>query len=1002
MKKGIHGAKIKIIALSLVGTILLGLTLHGIASPGKNDSTFVDAEELMGSSGDGSGGTYQDYTGSNQINSVATDATSGTGNGIGVLLDNYATNRGSYTLNKDSRFYIISSQEPTGELLQTVQLASREFAAAGWPSANTLEIVWGPEGYIRTGDIVVAIDSSLGAEAYMLTVSGTATVTGGDNDGLLYGFHSLLKQFRYYNSNTLGGFTALDVPDTKERTVMLDCARKYYTKEWICNFIRQISWMGYNTLQLHFSEDGGFRMDIWDPQYYTDNYRPENDFSWICGSKIQTWVHGKYASDPDAGKYLTTAEMVEILRVAQEYHIDVIPSFDTPGHMDYICWQFEQNYKANPNYKFTYKGTEYKASSTNGSINYLGYTGGATPIKPYTTMDITSGSMSRAFVFALYEDIADFFKEYGGSTDFSVGADEVTFPSTYSGYKWDYSKYPEYVNSLNRMLNAKGYTMRAYNDFIGSTSYNYNSSAGKCKYDFDDNIEIMYWNSDYHPNTGKWTEPIWHVKFFWNNQWGDGGRTIYNCIQTNCYYVLRVANGNGNMDARNPDNHNWTFYHSTEQDIYNEWYPADISEKGVYAENADDVPAANLGGGYFLIWNDYAALNTEAEVWNDVKDNTGTSNLVYSLFDRMWSNTIKMWNSDINSSLSYANYATLRETFGYFPGFATCSTPATLRTAKAPVAARFGDNTLLESMLKNKVSSTGYTVDSYAIYEAAYQNAVAVNNNLGSSDAEITEAIRRLREAEAGLIPEDQYLVISYKAMVGGKEYIVKPATVYEIKEFGEYTLDLEYINGYRFSSVDGAEYTPNKSGAGNWGTIKGKLDGSASVTVWYDSVPNTAQLELLIEYAETEQGFYTNASWASYKAVLDSAKDFMKKMNAVVPPTDVVQAHVDAMVADLTEAQQLLVVETDKKEIISVVKLSGSNRVGSLIGLKVTTSADVTSLAVDGVELTSSSCSAQTLDNGDIVKIWVIRWKATEAGTITYTIKADNTVTETVDVTVK
>lgn len=682
--------------------------------------------------------------------------------GLGSLLDSYTAQSGTFTLTETSRLYVVSDENLSGELLQTVQLVQQQFAAAGRPNSNVLEIVWGPESYAKTGDIVVNLNASsgVGTEGYKLDVADNAKVTASDADGLLYGLNMLLKFMNAKESNSLSGFTAADAPDTKERTVMLDIGRKYYTKEWVCNFIRQLSWMGYNTIELHFSEDGGFRADFWDPQYYNENYSPENDFTWLCGSQVQSWVKDPYRTDPDAGKYLTTAELIEILQVAKEYHIDVIPSFDSPAHMDYITWKFEQNYKSNTSYSFTYNGTTYKAGSTNGCINYTGKTGAATPSWPYyTAVDITDGTMAKAFVFALYEDIADFFKEYAGSTDFSIGADEVNLSSGY-GIKWGYSAFPSYINELNRMLNAKGYTCRMFNDFIGSTTFNQSSSA-KAVYDFDDNIEIMYWNSDFNPTTGKWDEPIWHVKFFWENNtgstdnWGDGGRTIYNCIQTNCYYVLRVAASTTsypNMDARNPGNYNWTFYHSTEEDIYKEWYPADISEKGTYTENAADVPADQLGGAYFLIWNDYASLNTEAEVWNGVKDNTGTSSYVYSLFDRMWSNTIKMWNSDVNSSVAYSTFKAVRDTFGYFPGFTSCSAAASYPAATSPTRAYLADHSALTEALKNVITEQGnYTDESWNAYKAAVDAAEALVDRYAATQDEIDEAMAALHAAEAAL-----------------------------------------------------------------------------------------------------------------------------------------------------------------------------------------------------------------------------------------------------------
>ncbi|MBQ2725189.1 MAG: family 20 glycosylhydrolase [Clostridia bacterium] len=684
-----------------------------------------------------------------------------TSKNIGALLDSYSAADGTFTLTSSSRIFIASTSEPTDDLLQTSQLLHRQFREM-FPLLADAELVWGPQSYVRSGDIVLVIVSDIAAEGYELNVSDAAVVYASDTDGLIYGANMLMKFL--LNSTTLSGFIAADAPDTKERAVQLDVARKYYTVEWICNFIRQMSWMGYNSLTLHFSEDGGFRADFWDPTYYNANYNPENDFSWLCGSHIQSWVKDPYRDDPDAGKYLTTAELIEIINVAKEYHIDIVPSFDSPAHMDYISWKFEQNYKENTSYSFTYNGTTYYASSNKGCINYTDTTGYSSPKWPYyTTVNIKS-DMAKAFVFAIYEDIADFFKEYAGSVDFAIGADEVNLSSSY-GPLWSYSDFPGYINELNRILNAKGYTCRMYNDFIGSTTYN-QSSSEKAIYSFDPNIEIMYWNSDFNPSTGKWTDPTWHVKFFWetntgtSDNWGDGGRTMYNCIQTNCYYVLRIGTSGSHLDARDPDNRNWTFYHSNEEDIYNEWYPADISEKGVYTENAADVPAEQLGGAYFLIWNDYAALNTEAEVWNGAKDSVG-QNLTYYIFDRMASNIIKMWNADVNSTVNYDDFAAVRDavyrfrtsTPNHFPGFTGCSKDAELPDAVVPERSYLADHSALIEALKNKISNDDntYTADSYADYEEAYAAAEEVCADYGATEEEVAEAVENLQAAAKAL-----------------------------------------------------------------------------------------------------------------------------------------------------------------------------------------------------------------------------------------------------------
>ena len=428
---------------------------------------------------------------------------------VGALLDEFTLKEdsGTFTVTTSSRIYVVGASAPTGNLLQTAQLIQREMRAEF--SGCFRELVWGPADWAKTGDVVLVLDttSGTGADGYKLNVTGTtATVTAADTDGLIYGANTLMKCFRAVGGNSVSGFSANDTPDTKERTVHLDLARKYYTAEWVKNFIKQMSWMGYNALELHLSEDGGFRADFWDSMYYKDNngdgtkYQPENDFTWLCGSHVQSWVEDPYRNDPNAGDYLTTKELVEICNVAKEYHIEIIPSFDSPAHMDYITWKFEQNYKSNKSYSFTYNEKTYKASSTSGCINYTGKTGSSSPAWPYyTTIDITDGTLAKAFVFALYEDMADFFKEYAGSTKFNIGADEVNM--TACKPNWSYDQFPGYVNELNRMLNKKGYTVRMYNDFIGSTTYN--RSNDKAVYKFDSNIEICYWNSFFISNNGK-------------------------------------------------------------------------------------------------------------------------------------------------------------------------------------------------------------------------------------------------------------------------------------------------------------------------------------------------------------------------------------------------------------------------------------------------------------------------------------------------------------------
>lgn len=910
--------------------------------------------------------------------------------GLGKLLDSYESNNDTFTLTDSSRFFIASNTEPSGDLLQTVQLAQRQFAADGYD----LDLVWGAATWAKEGDILIILDPDcgLGTEGYQLDVGAKTMVTAPDVDGLLYGLNSLQKHFRNAGTNSIKGFKACDVPDTAQRAVSLDCGRKYYTKDWICNFIRQMSWMGYNTIELHFSDDSGFRMDFWDEAYYKDAngdgtaYSPANDFTWLCGSNYTSWTLSDYQNDADKGKYLTTAEVVEILETAKEYHIDVIPAFDSPSHLDYTTWKFEQNYKDNTSYSFksTYNNKTYYAKEVKGIINYTNSSGWSTALKwPYYSAVNIKGEQAKAFIFELYIDIANFFKEYAGSTDFSIGADEVQLNTSnlaagYS-YAWGFGDFVSYINELNTMLNGKGYTMRMYNDFMGSTNYNASS------YKFADNIEILYWDSPYAPNTGGSNGHTQPVSYYVNE-----GRILYNCIQTSTYYALRISSADD--DARSKNTTWWTFYHATENRIYNEWYSADISEHGTYSENVADVPDANLGGAYFLIWCDYACINTETEIWEGCYDVTSKNKgEYYSLLNRMWSNTIKQWNWDINDTVIFSSYETLRDKFGYFPGYVKCNTSTDLPASVSATQAYAADHSALTAVLANKVSSGIYTAESYAAYEDAYNAAVALNEDHGATAVAMQSAMDKLAEAENNLVLREITLTIEFKTTVNGETETFNTLKDYTFTA-GSYRAYIAPQNGYTFKSADGTTFTANASGDGS-GVISGTISDEKTVVLWYENTPNTSRLDYLIRNAEV-RGDYTEVSWAAYQKVLDDAKTFSAGSSTT-------QTHVDALVSALEAAQRELVVDWSETSILSIEKLTQTARLGKQVGLKITTTPNVSQLTIDGETLTLCVGKVQTLSSGETVKIWLVYFPADAAGDFEYTVNAGD-ASQTINITVQ
>ncbi len=601
---------------------------------------------------------------------------------LGVLYDSFTADKSTdFVLTEDSKIFIVTASEdakPSTETIETAQLVQTQFMADKLPSAEPMEIVWGLEKYAEAGDILIYANASgYGAEEFKLVVTDRAKVYAADDNGLLYGLNTLQKHFRYAKTNAIEGFTVQDKPDTKERAVHLDCARKYLTPEYIKNFIAEMSWMGYNALELHMSEDGGFRMDFWgDTALSQVPGMSGNDFSWVCGSNPAPWVYEQFQDTADKGKYLTTEEIIGICQVAKEYNIEIIPSFDTPAHVGYMTELYYNTVKANANSPirtFNYNGVEYRLPD---QINYRNYTGSSDSRYDFSVLDLSNTSVKN-FAYAMYNDIAAFFKYYAGSSDFNIGADEVALTST---DVWTYSDFVNYVNQVNAVLKSKGYTTRMYNDFVYNTKYT-TATTG-----IDNDIEIVYWDAP-SITTSNTTENIRRANFFHTTQ----NRVVYSGVQNWTYYVLRIAPTSTatHMDARDPDNRQWTFYRNQEDLTYNEWDPTRLSEYTItysglkHGHYSDYYSGENLGGGYFMVWNDFAGLNTEVETWNGCKDvygkySNGTYSgygYDYSLIERMWSNATKQWNWDINSTVTFANYETLRDSLGFFPGYV--STPST-------------------------------------------------------------------------------------------------------------------------------------------------------------------------------------------------------------------------------------------------------------------------------------------------------------------------------------
>lgn len=572
-------------------------------------------------------------------------------NYIEALAQEYYPEEGTYELNSGSRFYITGDGMPSEELLETVRLMDSQFAAYGLPTEEPLEIVCGEESNAREGDIIIELKSEedfLGindvdeSQAYKLDVWDTARVSACGTDGIYYGLISLME-IAYEKKNIAaaadaGGeagdasaiqincFRISDAPDLKERTIFIDCGRKYFSKKWLENFIRRSSLQRYNTIVLHFSEAEGLRLD----------------------SRIFPWL-------TKGIKSLTTDEMAEIVKLAQQYHMNVIPSIDVPGHNRYIVTKYQSYVKKHPDFSYTYKGKTYDKSIKGfGSIANHYSRDGVTRKVTDIGIDITK-QHARAFSNALIDDYAEFFKELG-CTDFDICGDEIMGWSNFMlgdnevSYenRW---KFLEHWKDFARTKLGirKGSASDAFINYLNKTCERLEKMGYTCRV-FNDEIDI---NSNQHLELNKSIGiTCWDLANNSAKHFAKKGHVVYNAVMQWSYYVVRKINGKDIMKGR--------YKTVNSRNIFENWDPRSFSPK---AGKKKYVKASKMGGGYFFIWCDAPDYKSAKTIWNET-----------SL--RTWANASRMWNPEVNSkksgigkAIEYKSMKKFANKMAGFPGY---------------------------------------------------------------------------------------------------------------------------------------------------------------------------------------------------------------------------------------------------------------------------------------------------------------------------------------------
>ena len=191
----------------------------------------------------------------------------------------------------------------------------------------------------RKGDVCLVTDATLKSEAYKLEITiKKITIRASDLQGFYYALQSIRQllpsaiESEQVTENvdwTVPVLTITDQPRFGYRGLLVDVARFFSPKENLLRIIDCMAMLKLNKLHLHLVDDNGWRIEIKKYPSLTEIGSCRVDRP----GKTFPERRNPRQGEPTVEKgFYTQDEIREIVRYAQERHIEVIPEIEMPAH----------------------------------------------------------------------------------------------------------------------------------------------------------------------------------------------------------------------------------------------------------------------------------------------------------------------------------------------------------------------------------------------------------------------------------------------------------------------------------------------------------------------------------------------------------------------------------------------------------------------------------------------------------------------------------------------
>lgn len=192
--------------------------------------------------------------------------------------------------------------------------------------------------------VSVFADAAKKPESYDLTITDKKIlILAQDEAGAFYALQTLAALIQLGN-DSLPAVKIKDSPRYAFRGQHIDVARNFHSKELLLDVLDQMAAYKLNKLHLHLGDDEGWRLEVNGLPELTDIASKRCHDLEEKSCLIPQLGSGPFSDTPVNG-YYSIDDYKEILRAASARHIQVIPSFDMPGHARAAVKAMEARYQ---------------------------------------------------------------------------------------------------------------------------------------------------------------------------------------------------------------------------------------------------------------------------------------------------------------------------------------------------------------------------------------------------------------------------------------------------------------------------------------------------------------------------------------------------------------------------------------------------------------------------------------------------------------------------------